>query len=220
MLKKILIAEDFDSYSIGIEKAISDQVNVEVVDKTYYCDDAILKLRAALSKNDPYDLLITDLSFASDYREQELEGGEDLIYQIKQEQPNLKIIVFSIENRYHKINHLFEKYKINAFVTKGRDDIKDLKKAIEALKENKSYISDDNKISKSNLFELTEYDINLLKLLAKGFTQKEVENYLKKEKITPNSESSIEKKLALLRITFNAKDTKHLLSLAVELGII
>lgn len=220
MLRKILIAEDFDSYSIGIEKTISEQANVKIVDKAYYCDDAILKLRAALSKNDPYDLLITDLSFASDYRKQELEGGEDLINLIKQEQPNLKIIVFSIENRYHKINYLFEKYKINAFVTKGRDDIKDLKKAIEAIKENKSYISDDNKISKSNLFELTEYDINLLKLLAKGFTQKEVENYLKKEKITPNSESSIEKKLALLRITFNAKDTKHLLSLAVELGII
>lgn len=219
MLKKILISEDFDSYSMSVKKTV-EELNIPIVDQTYYCDDAILKLRSSLAKNEPYDLLITDLSFIPDYRQQELEGGEALIKVAKQEQPNLKIIVFSIENRSHKIQYLFEKYQINGFVTKGRDDIKELKEAILAISDNKTYISNDNKISKNNLYELNEYDINLLRLLSKGYTQKQVEIYLKKEKITPNSESSIEKKLATLRVTFNAKDTKHLLSLAVELGII
>ena len=220
MFKKILISEDFDSYNIGIKKTV-EELKIPIIDQSFYCDDALLKIKRAIMDHDPYDLLITDLSFASDYREQKLEGGEDLILAAKNEQPDLKIIVFSIENRFHKIKSMFDRYKINGFVTKGRNDTKELHKAIISVNQNKTYISNDNyKTNQNNLYELSEYDINLLKLLSKGNTQKEVEQYLKENQIVPNSESSIEKRLALLRASFNAKDTKQLLSLIIELGII
>lgn len=220
MLKKILISEDFDSYNIGIKKTV-EELKIPVIDQAFYCDDALLKIKRAIMDHNPYDLLITDLSFASDYREQKLEGGEDLILAAKNEQPDLKVIVFSIENRFHKIKSMFDRYKINGFVTKGRNDTKELHKAIISVNQNETYISNDNyKTTQNNLYELTEYDINLLKLLSQGYTQKEVEQNLKENQIVPNSESSIEKKLALLRASFNAKDTKQLLSLIIELGII
>lgn len=220
MLKKILISEDFDSYNIGIKKTV-EELKIPIIDQAFYCDDALLKIKRAIMDHDPYDLLITDLSFASDYREQKLEGGEDLILAAKNEQPDLKVIVFSIENRFHKIKSMFDRYKINGFVTKGRNDTKELHKAIISVNQNETYISNDNyKTTQNNLYELSEYDINLLKLLSQGNTQKEVEQHLKENHIVPNSESSIEKRLALLRASFNAKDTKQLLSLIIELGII
>jgi DNA-binding NarL/FixJ family response regulator len=223
MFKKILISEDFDSYNIGVKNTVKE-LNVPIVDQAFYCDDALLKIKKALVDNTPYELLITDLSFASDHRKQKLESGEELIQAAKREQPSLKIIVFSIENRFLKIKSLFEKYRINGFVTKGRNDAKELRKAIMSISYNQTYISNDandnDQTIKNNIHELTEYDISLLKLLSRGFTQKDVEHYLKEKRITPNSESSIEKRLALLRASFNTKDTKQLLSMVIELGIL
>lgn len=220
MFKKILIAEDFDSYSLGVKRTM-EELSIPNIDQVFYCDDALLKIQRALLDHDPYELLITDLSFTSDYREQKLTTGEELIKAAKKEQPSLKIIVFSIENRFYKIKSLFDDYKINGFVTKGRDDSKELKKAITTINNNQTYISHNNKESKqSNVYEFTEYDINLLRLLSKGFTQKQVESHLKESHISPNSESSIEKRLAFLRDSFNAKDTKQLVGIAIELGIL
>lgn len=221
MFRKILIAEDFDSYSLGVKRTIEELNIIPIIDQVFYCDDALLKIQRALLDQDPYDLLITDLSFASDYREQRISGGEELIKEAKKDQPYLKVIVFSIENRFYKIKSMFDDYQINGFVTKGRDDSKELKKAIIAINNNQTYISHDNKESKqSHVYEFTEYDINLLKLLSQGFTQKQVELYLKEKHISPNSESSIEKRLAFLRESFDAKDTKQLLGIVIELGFI
>ncbi len=220
MFKKILIAEDFDSCSIGMMK-IAKELQISVVDQVFYCDDALLKAQRAIMEQKPYQLLISDLSFVSDYREQKLLGGEDLIQAVRKEQPSIKIIVFSIENRFHRIKSMFDKYKINGFVTKGRDDMKELKEAITAVYQNKTYIShNDEEPSESNVHEFSEYDINILKFLSQGFTQKQIELYFKEKDITPNSASSIEKRLAILRDTFGAKDTKQLLSIVIELGII
>ncbi|MCT6868647.1 response regulator [Apibacter sp.] len=220
MFNKILISEDFDSYNIGIKKTV-EELKIPIIDQAFYCDEALLKIKRAIIDHEPYELLITDLSFASDYRKQKLEGGEDLIQAAKTEQPNLKVIVFSIENRFHKIKSMFDKYKINGFVTKGRSDTKELQKAIISINQNESYISNVNyKSFQNNLYELNDYDVYLLKLLSQGFTQKDVEQHFKEKQIVPNSESSIEKRLALLRASFNVKDTKQLLSLVIELGII
>ncbi|WP_128330640.1 response regulator transcription factor [Apibacter sp. HY039] len=219
MFKKILIAEDFDSYNIAVKKTV-EELNVSVVDQVFYCDDALLKIQHALLAGAPYELLISDLSFNSDYREQRLLGGEDLIQEARKEQPSLKVIIFSIENRFHKIKTMFDKYQINGFVSKGRNDAKELKKAITTIYEGQNYISNNDSVQQNNIYEFSEYDINLLKLLSQGYTQKEVEHYLKKNNITPNSESSIEKRLAILRESLDAKDTKQLLSIVIELGII
>ena len=61
MFKKILIAEDLDSISLAVQHVLNElQLNLYMHDK--YCEGAYLKIKKALVDNEPFDLLITDLS--------------------------------------------------------------------------------------------------------------------------------------------------------------
>ena len=44
MFKKVLIAEDFESFNISVQKVLKD-LNVENPDYAFYCDDAFLKVK-------------------------------------------------------------------------------------------------------------------------------------------------------------------------------
>src|SRR3970040_2517440 len=129
MFKKVLVAEDFDSISITVGKALEEH-SVSEVHHAKYCEDAFLKIKRALLDSAPYDLLVSDLSFKTDHRENKLNSGDELIAAVKKVQPEIKIIVFSIEDKSFRIKSLFNNLSINAFVTKGRNSIPELKKAI------------------------------------------------------------------------------------------
>lgn len=98
MLKKILIAEDYESSNISVQKALED---LKIPDPKYvnYCDDALSRIKMSLQENNPFELLITDLSFDEDHREQNIKNGQQLISAAKELQPNLKVIVFSVEKK-------------------------------------------------------------------------------------------------------------------------
>ena len=78
MFKKVIIAEDFDSINLAVMQVLSD-IGVTEIHHAKYCDDAQLKIKKAILDNDPFDLLISDLSFKSDHREVKLASGEELI---------------------------------------------------------------------------------------------------------------------------------------------
>lgn len=132
MFKKALIAEDFESYNSSVQKAL-EELKIEIIDNVQYCDDAFMKIKKSIREKKPYDLLITDLSFLSDHREQNITNGRDLINIIKNESPSIKIIAFSIEDRAEIVDDLFKTHEINGFVSKGREDLKELKQAIKAV---------------------------------------------------------------------------------------
>ena len=98
MFKKVLISDDLDSISQGVLNTL-ESLNISNIDKTLYCDDAYLKLKKGYLDKNPYQLFITDLSFIADHREQKFNSGKDLINTLIQEHPDLKIIVYSIEDR-------------------------------------------------------------------------------------------------------------------------
>lgn len=75
MFKKVLIAEDFESFNISVQKAV-EELKIETVDNVHYCDDAWMKVKKSIREKSPYDLLITDLSFDTDHREQTLKKRE------------------------------------------------------------------------------------------------------------------------------------------------
>ena len=129
MFKKVLIAEDLDSISLAVHKTIQALEISEIV-HVKYCDDAILKLKKAVQDNQPFDLLLTDLSFKSDHRKIVISSGEDLIQNAKKLQPNLKVLVYSIEDKTFRIKHLFDNLNIDAFVLKGRKSLKELETAL------------------------------------------------------------------------------------------
>ena len=105
---------------------------------------------------------------------------------------------------------------------KARNDAKELKKAITSVYNNKNYLSLDLKqdIKKLNNYEFTNYDITLVSLLAQGVLQKNIPIYLQNNNIKPNSLSSIEKRLNMLKEELSINNNEQLVAFCKDLGII
>ncbi|TVZ60051.1 DNA-binding NarL/FixJ family response regulator [Flavobacteriaceae bacterium MAR_2010_105] len=221
MFSKVLVAEDMDDINKGIYNTLVN-LGVANIHQVQYCDDAYLKFKKALLEQDPYELLITDMSFKSDHRKQQLTTGEELIKKLRVEAPHLKVIIYSIEDRLQKVRMLVNQHQINAYVCKGRRGLVELSKAVYALSDNQLYLSPEvkNALNPNNDLEIDEYDIQLLTQLALGLSQDEISNHFTKHNISPSSLSSIEKRLNKLRIQFKANNAIHLVAIAKDLGLI
>ena len=220
MFGKILIAEDHESSNFSVQKVLND-LKIPNVDHVYYCDDAFSYVKKSADSS-PYQVLITDLSFEEDHRKQLIKNGRELIKACKDIDPELKVIVFSAEHRLGVIDLLFSELKINAFVRKARLDSKELKKAIEAVYQNETYISHDLKlpVKSMNTLEFSNYDIVLLRLLSEGILQKNIPQILQEKDIYPNSLSSVEKRMNAMKLALTAKNNEQLIAYCKDLGII
>ncbi len=223
MFKKVLIVDDVDLNDIAVVQVLNE-LNVPNIEYAKYCDDAFLKIKKAQQDNFPYELIISDLSFKTDHRSSEkLKSGEELIQAVKTIAPESKIIAFSIEDKSYRIKSLFDNFDIDGFVIKGRYSIPELKKAIQKafLGEGK-FISPELQhiLQNKTINEIDNYDIQLLKCLSVGVPQENMETKFKELNITPNSKSTIEKRINKLKIYFKANNTVHLVSIAKDLGIV
>lgn len=221
MFKKILVAEDIDSINIGLVSALQELESVEVY-HTKYCDDALLKIKKAKLDNVPFDLLITDLSFKEDHRTITIKSGDELTEETRKVQPDIKVIIYSIEDRPIRIKALFDNNNIDGYVSKGRNSTSELIKAIETISEGNRYIPQSvvNSLKDDMLFEIETYDIDLLKCLSRGLLQEEISTEFKNKGYSSSSTSSIEKRINKLRTLFNAKNTTHLVSITKDMGLI
>jgi len=221
MFRKVLIVEDMEDISKGIETMLLE-MNIPDIHQVQYCDDAHLKLKRAEFDKLPYDLVITDLSFKTDHRTQKYSSGEDLVDKMKTDYPELKVIVYSVEDRLQKVRRLFEKHSIDAYVCKGRTGLKNLSKAIKTVFKNNIFLSPEvsNSFKSNSDLEIDDYDIALLENLSRGLSQEEISILYKKNDISPASLSSIEKRLNKLRIQFNANNAIHLVAIVKDLGLI
>lgn len=221
MFKRVLIAEDIDSINIAVVQTLNE-LGVSQIDHVKYCDDAILKIKKAIADKTPYDLFISDLSFEADHREVKIKSGEEAIQQIRGIQPEIKIIVYSVENKSFKIKALFEKSNINGYVLKGRESINQLKTALKKVYEEEAiYLSPslEHIIRDSAPREIDDYDVKIIQQLAIGITQDDLEAKFKELGIIPNSKSTIEKHISKLKDHFRANNTVHLIAIAKDLGI-
>jgi DNA-binding NarL/FixJ family response regulator len=221
MFKKILIAEDHESINLSVQKTLED-LNIPNVDYVYYCDDALAKIEKSIREGEPYDLLITDLYYEEDHREQNIKDGRELIQKIKDIQPTLKVIVFSAEHKSGIIDSLFKEYHINGYVRKARNDSKELKKSIASVYINENYLSLDLKheVKKLNNYEFSAYEITLVSLLSKGVLQKNIPAHLQEKDIRPFSLSSVEKKLNSLKEDLEVTSNEQLVAFCKDIGII
>lgn len=222
MFNKVLVAEDLDSISIAVVQAL-EELSIAQIHHAKYCDDAYLKIKKALLDEVPYDLLISDLSFKEDHRENKLKSGDELIEAVKKAQPNIKTIIFSIEDKSFRIKSLFNNLGINAYVSKGRNSIPELKKAIQSIFNNDEKVLSpelSHALRDRSLLEIEAYDISLLKLLSKGLTIEEIAFQFNKSGIIPNGSSSLEKRINKLKIYFKASNNVHLIAIAKDLGLV
>ena len=107
MFKKVIVAEDQDDINKGVVASLQE-LEVQEIQHVQYCDDAYLKIKKAAMDQKPFELLITDLSFNVDHREQKLTSGEDLSTVLRKEFPELKIIMYSVEDRLQRVRHMMQ----------------------------------------------------------------------------------------------------------------
>jgi DNA-binding NarL/FixJ family response regulator len=221
MFKKVLVSEDMDDINKGIFDTLS-RLGVLHIDQVQYCDDAYLKIKKGILDKEPYELLITDLSFKSDHRAQRYSSGDMLVQSVKKEYPELKTIVYSVEDRLQKVRMLINKHKVDAYVCKSRSGLVELTKAIHEIEAGNIYLSSEvkNALSPQNGLEIEDFDIKLLEQLSLGLSQDEISKHFKTKNILPSSLSSIEKRLNKLRIQFRASNAIHLVAIVKDLGLI
>lgn len=221
MFKNILIAEDHEMANFSLRSVLSN-LGITVTDKDYVfqCDDALTRIQRALREGAPYELMITDLSFDDDYPKQTIAGGRELIKAVKELQPNIKILVFSSENRALIANEIFKELNIDAYVPKARHDAKDLKLAIETIYQNKKYVSANLRQKEENIHHFTDYDKMIVSLLSSGKSQKEMPALLKQRNMEPWGLSSIEKRLNLIKTSLNITNNGQLIAHCIANKII
>ena len=221
MFKKVLVAEDMDSINHAVASVLKG-MNIPGVAHAQYCDKAWLLAKKASQQEQPFDLLICDLSFKEDHRDEKIKSGKELITILKSEYPDLKILVNSIEDHPQTVRELWESGNIDGYVCKDRRGLQELKKAIENISEGKTYNSPsiEKVLKQKNILVLNDFEINSVKFLANGFTQDQIEQELKSQNVKPRSKSAIEKKLRDLREEFNANTNPHLVSIMKDLQLI
>jgi len=222
MIKKILIAEDIDSINTGIISILKDRFNF-IIEHSNSCDNAYLKIIRALQDEAPYDLLISDLSFkAEGFLTQELKGGEELVAAAKKTQPDLKTIVYTIEDKASLLRRLKEEKQVNGIVLKGQKSLNELCNAIEAVALQKDYFTSEVQaiLKNDSTTAIQSYDITLLELLSQGFTQQEISAVLKEKEIKPSSVSAIEKRIGELKHNLKANNSIHMVAIAKDMCLI
>jgi len=221
MFKRVLIAEDHESANISVQKTLQE-LQIAGVDYAYYCDDALLRIRKAIQLEEPYELLITDLSFEEDGRAQALPDGPALIRAARGLQPGLKVLVFSAEQKAAVIEPLFKELQIDGYVRKARRDAQELKQAVETIVKNRVHFPAHLRlaVSQKNTYAFTEYDVRLIKLLAGGMSQKDIPAYLQEKEISPASLSSVEKRLNQIRQALEFTKNEQLVVFCKDMGII
>ena len=221
MFKKVLVAEDMDSINIAVA-AVLKELGIEQVEHAQYCDKARVLAKKAILEGEPFDLLICDLSFKSDHRAEEIRSGKELINVLKQEDPRLRILVNSVEDHPQTVRSLWESGNIDGYVCKDRQGMRDLQEAILALQRGEAYNSEgiERIMNNNNILILKDWEMTLLNAIATGLTQDEIQEELKRKNISPNSKSSIEKRLKELREEFGANTTAHLIGILKDLKIL
>lgn len=221
MITKVLIAEDHESANISVQKTLEELAITDIA-YAYYCDDALNKIVHAVKTNSSFDLLITDLYFEPDSNKQLLSGGMDLITAARKVQPDLKVLVFSAENRPAVIDQLHNRYDIDGFVRKARNDARELKEAITGIAQHQRYFPRHIRqlIEKKNAYAFSDFDIRIITLLAEGMLQKDIPAYLQRNGIKPSGLSSIEKRLNQMKDALGFTKNEQLVAHCKDLGAI
>jgi DNA-binding NarL/FixJ family response regulator len=221
MFQKVLIVDDHSAINDGVSSNLS-KIGITDVYKALYCDDADLKIKKAALDKAPFDLIITDLEFKVDYREQKITSGEMLVKELRRKYPDLTIIVYSQEDHFQKVRTLINDCGANGYVWKGREGERELMKALEVVSNGKQFLSRqvERALLQKEDTEITDYDIELVKQLSLGLLQAEISEYFKSQNISPSSVSSVEKRLNKLKDQFRASNATHLVTLMKDAKLI
>lgn len=164
---RIFLTDDHAMIIGGLIKIINTEDDMEVVGSAGTVQQTMDKLTQT-----KVDLLITDYNLPDG-------DGLGLVQRVKRKYPQLKVLVLSMHDETHLVKEIL-KEGIDGYILK-KDSHNELISAIRAIKEDKIYLSNEiNSMLVKGLHGgeeqklLTSREREILKLIAKEFTNKEI----------------------------------------------
>ncbi|MCZ2222970.1 MAG: response regulator transcription factor [Chitinophagales bacterium] len=170
----IAIVDDHQIVIDGITSLLEGNHNIHIV-ATATSGFDILEI---LKKND-VDILLTDIAMPA-------MSGQDLAKQVKANFPAIKILALSMSGQGHIVNAMIEESEISGYVLKniGKEE---LIHAIEKIANGGIYFSEEvlnelqrfsNMQKENETINLTSREIEIIKLIEKEYSNKEIANQL------------------------------------------
>lgn len=219
---KILIVDDHQIVIQGILCSLKEIGDFDIT-TTNTCDKAFQLIKTH-QKDNPFQLLFTDLSFDNTTNDTILEDGEALIKAIRNNNFNIKIGVVTGHAETNRIYNVISNLKPNAYLLKSKCDATEIGFAMQKMLANEYHYTHEvyQKLMKRNIvqIQMDEVAIQILKELPKHPKISNLEGIIKKADGSFIKLRSIETKLANLRADLNACNNTDLVLKAKELGII
>lgn len=219
---KILVVDDHQLMVDGIVNALQ-QSGYTNISSYNSCDDAFTELKEA-SKENPYDIVFTDLSFENINDQSKIDGGESLIKSIRTDGMTPKIGVVTGHTETNRVYHVINNLKPDAYILKNQCTSEELDFAIKKMMAGSRFYTHEihTKILNRNIIQIQmdESAIQILKELPKHPKISNLEGKIKKSDGNFMKIRAIENKLANLRIDLDANNNTDLVLKAKELGII
>jgi DNA-binding NarL/FixJ family response regulator len=219
---RILIADDHQLVIQGILCSLKEVGDFDVV-TTNTCDDAFQLIKTH-QNNNPFQLLFTDLSFDNSTKDTNLDGGEELIKAIRNNEIDIKIAVITGHTETNRVYNVISNLDPNAYLLKSKCDAIEIGFAVQKMLANDYYYSHEihQKIMKRNIVQIQMDDVavQILKELPNHPKISNLEGVITKSDGSVIKLRSIETKLGILRTDLNANNNTDLILKAKELGII
>ncbi|MEO9572366.1 MAG: response regulator [Polaribacter sp.] len=219
---RILIADDHQLVIQGIICSLKEVGNFDVV-TTNTCDKAFQLIKTNQNTN-PFQILFTDLSFDNSTEDSLLDGGEELIKAIKNNDFDIKIAVITGHTETNRVYNVISNLNPNAYLLKSKCDATEIGFALNKMLANDYYYTHEihQKIMRRNVIQIQMDDvaIQILKELPNHPKISNLEGIVTKGDGSFLKLRTIETKLGNLRIDLNANNNTDLVLKAKELGII
>jgi DNA-binding NarL/FixJ family response regulator len=164
---KVVIADDHQMFIDGVKSLLGKEKNIHFVHEALNGEDAL-----SFIKKNEIDLLITDISMPG-------MSGTELTKKIKQEFPQIKVLVLSMFNDPAIVNEILQS-EAEGYILKNTGK-SELLSAISKLMDDGTYYSNEvmnlmlkhNRKKENNIAtkdQLTERETEILKLVCEEFT--------------------------------------------------
>jgi two-component system nitrate/nitrite response regulator NarL len=171
---KIAIVDDHQIVIDGITSLLDNNHNISIISTSTSGLDMLQKL-----KTTKVDILLTDIMMPE-------INGQDLAKKAKEHFPEIKILALSMSGQGYIVNKMIEDADISGYVLKniGKDE---LIHAIEKIYNGGVYFSEEvlnelqhftNLQTENETVNLTGREIDIIKLIEKEFTNKQIANQL------------------------------------------
>lgn len=216
---KILLVEDHDSVSLGVEYSLIKQKEIHCEITTVTTADKAFNY----FQRENYDVILLDLILKSTAKKPKLLGGDELLRELnKFPKRKPKVIILSKIDSLEMLDYIINSLGADGYILKSRTSLKEIVPAIQAVLSEESFYSNSiKKILKyqESLLEIDFEDRTILRFLAEGLKQFEIEKEFQEKGISMTV-SAIEKRIRKLKLRFDAQTTPQLTAIATKEGII